>query len=160
VMQSLDRMGWYPYVATALSVGDPSVIEATPAGLKGKIAGGGIAAGQVENSGKPAGELSKQFFDEYSKVHKVTEFSALDTVGSYTFDWAVVLNAAIKATGTTDDTKLRDWLIGGNTVQGAQGPLKFGDEGTARIGISLDDTTVFDPSQPCKEGLCQAVRTD
>lgn len=157
VLQSLDRMGWYPYLATSLGVGDPSIVEATPEGLKGKIAGGGIASGQVEGSGKPAGELTPKFFELYSKIKGSTDFNALDTVASYTFDWAVAVHAAIQATGSLDNTEIRDWLISGEVIQGAQGPLKFGDEGEARIGISPDDATVFDPSQPCSDGLCKPV---
>ncbi|MFC5822169.1 ABC transporter substrate-binding protein [Nonomuraea harbinensis] len=159
VMQNLDRMGWYPYIGAPLGAGDPSVVDATPEGLKGKIAAGGIAKTQVQGSQKS--EVAKAFYDGYAKAGGVdiNSFKSLDTVGSYSFDWAVVLHAAIKGAGSTEPEKVKDWLTAGNTVEGAQGPLTFGKSGEERIGLSLDDTTVYDPSQPCSDGQCAPMKT-
>lgn len=156
LMQSLDRIGWYPYIATVLGAGDPSVVAATPAKLQGRVVAGGIAAAQVTGSGAKASPLAKTFFDRYTKITAGPSFTGLDTVGSYSFDWVVVLHSAIKATGSTDPQKIREWLTAGNTVMGSQGPLTFGKTGLQRIGLSLDDTAVYDPSKPCTGGLCSA----
>ena len=157
VMQSLDRIGWYPYIAGPLGAGDPSVVEATPENLKGKIVAGGIAAAQVADSAdaEPTG-MAKEFFDRFSAIAQDDEFTGLDTVASYAFDWVVALKAAIEGADSTDPEQVKAWLVDGNEIEASQGTLRFGPETTDRIGISLDDTTVYDPSQPCDNGLCVA----
>ncbi|GAA3525537.1 hypothetical protein GCM10022234_23250 [Aeromicrobium panaciterrae] len=159
VMQNLDRIGWYPYIGAPLGAGDPSVVEATPEKLKGKIAAGGIAAAQVDGSGVEPSPLIAEFFKRYTKISGGKTFTGLDTVANYTFDWVVSLQAAIDGAGSTDSAKVRDWLIGGTEIQGSQGLLKFGDKAAARIGISLENTTVYDPTKPCDEAICSAVET-
>ena len=159
VMQNLDRIGWYPYIGAPLGAGDPSVVEATPEKLKGKIAAGGIAAAQVEGSDVEPTPLAKEFFDRYMKISGVKTFTGLDTVANYTFDWAVSLRAAIEGSGSTDSTKVRDWLTAGNEIEASQGILSFGDEKDERIGISLENTTVYDPTKPCANSICAAVTT-
>jgi ABC-type branched-subunit amino acid transport system substrate-binding protein len=159
VMQSLDRMGWYPYVVGPLGVGDPSVVAAIPAKLKGKVIAGGIATSQVGASpDESATGLNKTFFNLYSKHAGANDYNGLSTVASYTFDWAVILAAAIKATGSTDPTKLRDWLTAGHSIDTAEGVQQFGQNGDDRIGPSLDTTTVFDPQYPCSKGVCVAPK--
>lgn len=155
VMQSLDQMGWYPYVVGPLGMGDPSVVAATPAKLKHKAIAGGIATAQVASApGAAATGLNKTYFDLYTKIAKVTDYDGLSTVASYPFDWLVVLASAIKATHSTDPTTMRDWLTAGHVIQTSEGPQHFGPD--QRIGTSLATTTVYDPAYPCTEGVCVA----
>jgi ABC-type branched-subunit amino acid transport system substrate-binding protein len=159
VMHSLDRLGWYPYVVGPLGVGDPSVTAATPAALKGKLIAGGIATSQVKGTpGAPATGLNKTYFDLYNKFAAANSYNGLSTVASYTFDWTVILAAAIKGSGTTDPTKMRDWLTAGHQIDTAEGVQVFGPSGEDRVGPSLDTTTVFDPQYPCTNGVCVAPK--
>jgi ABC-type branched-subunit amino acid transport system substrate-binding protein len=159
VMQSLDRMGWYPRVVGPLGVGDPSVVAAIPDRLKGRIVAGGIAKSQVSDSpdASPTG-LNKTFFDLYTQISGVTDYNGLSTVASYTFDWVLILVVAIKATGSTDPKTLRDWITAGHTIETVEGPQDFGPNGDERVGPSLTTTTVYDPMHPCTKGVCVAPK--
>jgi ABC-type branched-subunit amino acid transport system substrate-binding protein len=160
VMHSLDRMGWYPYVVGPLGVGDPSVVSAIPSKLKGKVIAGGIATAQVGTApGAVATGLNKTYFDLYNKYAGENTYNGLSTVGSYTFDWAVILAAAIKGSGSTDSTKMRDWLTAGHPIDTAEGVQMFGPDVDQRVGPKLSTTTVFDPQYPCTQGVCVAPKT-
>lgn len=159
VMQSLDSMGWYPNISGPLGFGDPSVVAATPEKLKGKVFAGGIAKTQVADSpGASATGLNKKFFDTYTKIAGVKDYNGLDTVASYAFDWVLALQAAVKGTNSTDTTKMRDWLTAGHQIETTEGTQKFGKDGEQRIGVTLDMTTVYDPSYSCAKGVCVAPK--
>jgi ABC-type branched-subunit amino acid transport system substrate-binding protein len=160
VMQSLNSMGWYPWVVGPLGVGDPAVVKAIPAKLKGKAIAGGIATSQVSTHvGAHASGLNKIYFDGYQKANGNQPYSGLSTVASYDFDYVVMLAAAIKATGSTDPEKMLAWITAGHTIQTAEGPQKFGPDGAQRIGTSLSTVTVYDPQYPCTYGMCVAPKT-
>lgn len=157
VMQSMDRIGWYPWVAAPLGAGEQGVIDATPAGLKGKIAAGGIAASQVSaDAGAAPTGLYKEFFERYSEQID-HPYTGLDTVGSYAFDWVIILATAIEETGSTEPEELKAWITAGNEIETSQGPQSFGPSGDGRVGMPLANTTMYDPSIPCDTGMCTSV---
>ena len=158
VMQSLNSMGWYPYLVGPLGVGDPAVVKAMPAKLKGKAIAGGIASSQVASKpGAHATGLNAEYFKYYQKYAGGNgTYNGLDTVSSYGFDFVLILADAIKATGSTNAEKMLAWITAGHVIQTSEGPQHFGPNGAERVGTSLATTTVYDPQYPCTYGVCVA----
>jgi len=155
VMNSFDKLGWYPPTAGVLGLGTPAIVEATPAGLAEELAAGPIARTFLDPSLDTTGVV-KEFVTRYLEALDKTEFTPLDTVGANSFDWSVLIAQAAADTGTTDGDAIKDYLTSGEEFIGANGVYVFGPD--KRIGIDADGLQLYRSTEPCSnEGVCVAV---
>nr|WP_274636942.1 ABC transporter substrate-binding protein [Microbacterium bovistercoris] len=156
-MSSLAKLGWNPEMGAELGLGAPATVELIPSGMKAKIAAGPIAKTFVDASAQ--NDITKEFVKRYLAATKKTDFTALDTVGAISFDWAVIVAQAVKESGSTNGDEIKNYLTAGNELKGANGTYKFGPD--ERIGIGADQLTLFNPAEPCTtEGLCVEMKPE
>ena len=152
-MNSLNRIGWNPQMSGVLGIGDPSVSELIPEGMKETLAAGPIAKTFVSSTpgAEPTG-IAAEFVKLYLKLRNKTDFNALDTVGAMSFDWALLVAEAVKRAGSTDGEAIKNQLVSADEFEGANGTYTFGPD--KRIGLDADDLSVFVPAKPCENNIC------
>lgn len=156
VLNGFAKTGWAPpTISAGLASGESGARDLIPDSMKETLIAGPLAAGFVaETEGqKPQGAAAA--FEEIYMADQEGEFDALDTVGAISFDWAVIVAQAVDAAGSNDPQKVKDKLVDGTEFEGANGTYRFGPD--TRIGIGLDDLSMFVPAVPCDAGTCLAV---
>lgn len=150
-MSSLAKLGWTPQMGAELGIGAPATVELIPDSMVENIAAGPITKTFVDPEVQT--DITKEFVKRYVEATGKTEFTALDTVGAISFDWAVIVTQAVMESGSTNGDEIKDYLTAGNPLEGANGTYTFGPD--ERIGIGADQLTLFNPAEPCSlEGLC------
>ncbi|MBX6722330.1 MAG: ABC transporter substrate-binding protein [Dactylosporangium sp.] len=152
-MNSLNRIGWNPQMSGVLGIGDPSVSELIPDGMKDTLAAGPIAKTFVSSTpgAEPTG-ITAEFVKLYLKLRNKTDFNALDTVGAMSFDWALLVAEAVQRAGSTEGEAIKNQLVSAGEFEGANGTYTFGPD--KRIGLDADDLSVFVPAKPCENNIC------
>jgi branched-chain amino acid transport system substrate-binding protein len=152
-MNSLNRIGWNPQMSAVLGIGDPSVSELIPDGMKETLAAGPIAKTFVSTdaSAAPSG-IAADFVDLYLELKDKTDFNALDTVGAMSFDWALLVAQAVERGGSTEGDSIKNQLVSAGDFEGANGSYTFGSD--KRIGLDADDLSVFVPAKACDNHIC------
>lgn len=156
VLNGFGKTGWAPpTISAGLASGEPGARDLIPDSMKDTLVAGPLAAGFVsdQEGQKPQGAAAG--FEKIYMAGQDGEFDALDTVGAISFDWAVIVAQAVDASGSSDPQKVKDKLVDGTEFEGANGTYTFGPD--KRIGIGLDDLSMFKPSVPCDAGTCLAV---
>jgi branched-chain amino acid transport system substrate-binding protein len=150
-MSSLAKLGWTPQMGAELGLGAAATVELIPDTMAENIAAGPIAKTFVDAEAQS--EITKEYVSRYVEATGKTEFTALDTVGAISFDWAVIVTQAVLESGSTNGDDIKEYLTAGNPLEGANGIYTFGPD--ERIGIGADQLTLFNPAEPCTlDGLC------
>ncbi|MET7400731.1 ABC transporter substrate-binding protein [Dactylosporangium sp. NPDC005572] len=152
-MNSLGKLGWNPQMSGVLGIGDPSVSELIPAGMKATLAAGPIAKTFVSSTegAEPSG-MAAEFVKLYLKAKNKDTFNALDAVGAMSFDWALLVVQASQQAKSTDPDAIKKALVSQGTFEGANGKYVFGPD--KRIGLDADQLGVFVPAKSCAKGMC------
>jgi branched-chain amino acid transport system substrate-binding protein len=152
IMNSFDKLGWYPPVATVLGVGTPAIIEVIPDELTENLSAGPIANTFLEGAEDPDG-LHAEFVTRYLEALDKDAFTGLDTVGANSFDWALLIAQAVLDENTTDGDAIKNYLTSGAEFVGVNGTYTFGPD--KRIGIPAEQLGMYKPKSPCSiEGYC------
>lgn len=150
-MQNLQQLGWSPSVAGPLGIDNTTVIGAMSKSVASRAATGPFPNTFLSDSGnEKLTEPALQFYENYSKLAGDKAINGRTIVGSYGFDEVLLLNAAIKATNSSDPTKLRDYLASGAAISGARGTYRFGAD--KRFGVLGDQFGIVALGTPCSGG--------
>lgn len=150
-MSSLAKLGWDPQMGAELGIGAAATVELIPDSMAQNIAAGPIARTFVDADAQT--DITREFVERYVAATDKTEFTALDTVGAVSFDWAVIIAQAVVESGSTNGDDIKNYLTAGNPLEGANGTYVFGPD--ERIGIDAGQLTLFNPAEPCTlDGLC------
>jgi ABC-type branched-subunit amino acid transport system substrate-binding protein len=152
-MNSLNTIGWNPQMSAVLGIGDPTISELIPAGMKDTLAAGPIAKTFVSSaSGASLAGAAADFATRYLQLKKKTTFNALDTVGAMSYDWALLVAQAAQKANSTKGDDIKNALTSSTEFTGANGTYTFGPD--KRIGLDADDLSVFIPAKPCTNDVC------
>lgn len=153
VIQSLKKVGWAPKLAGPLALADPATVQAAPhALLAGAVAGPLPTTFMADSPGQAPAGLADEFVRRYLAGTGKKDFTGLDEVGAFSFDTAIVLDAAVRAAGGTDAEKMKAALTSGTPIEGAQGSYVFGPD--QRIGLGADQLGLFQAGEACSAGTC------
>ncbi|MER7274693.1 ABC transporter substrate-binding protein [Dactylosporangium sp. NPDC000244] len=152
-MSSLNKIGWNPQMSGVLGIGDPATSELIPNGMKSTLAAGPMAKTFLSaTQGESPTGITADFVKLYLKAKGKDSFNALDTVGAISFDWVLLVTQASQKVKSTNADKIKQQLVSGEALQGANGTYKFGAD--KRIGLDADQLGVFVPAKPCPNGKC------
>jgi branched-chain amino acid transport system substrate-binding protein len=151
-MNELQQLGWAPKVAGPLGIDNTAVSGSMAKDVAGQAAAGPIPNTFLSNSGTDQlAEPALQFYENYSKLANDQAVNGRTITGTYGFDAMLLLNAAIKATKSTDPTKVRDYLDSGASIKTARGTYVYGP--TKRAGVlGPEQFGVVALATPCSGG--------
>lgn len=155
LMNSFDKLGWYPPMAGTLGLGTPAIVEVTPDELAVNLAAGPMARTFLDPELDTTG-VHKEFVTRYLEALDKTEFTPLDTVGANSFDWSVLIAQAVVDQATTDGDAIKTYLTSGEEFIGANGTYTFGPD--KRIGMDAEGLEMYRSTEPCSaEGFCTPI---
>jgi branched-chain amino acid transport system substrate-binding protein len=151
MMTELMQIGWSPKVAGPLGIANTTITGAMAANVAEAAAAGPVPNTMLGNTAEKLAQPTLGFYKDYSAQAGSDEVNGNTMVGIYGFDEIMVINAAIKATNSTDPTTLRNWLDSGKQIQGAQGTYVYGPD--TRVGvIPAGDYGVIAAATKCSGG--------
>src|SRR5690606_19207763 len=106
LMNSFDKLGYYPVIAGVLSLGTPAIVEVIPEEIAAPLAGGPMAKTFLDPAADTTG-VKAAFVEAYLEALDKDEFTPIDTVGANSFDWAVLIAQAVADQGTTDGDAIK-----------------------------------------------------
>jgi branched-chain amino acid transport system substrate-binding protein len=152
VMTELQQLNWTPSVAGPLGIDNASVTQAMGSGVAAKAVAGPFPTTFLSATGKdPLAEPALSMYQGYAKVSKEPQLNGGTVVASYGFDAMMLLNGAIKATNSTDPTKLRTYLDSGASIKGSRGNYVFGPQ--KRAAVLGDQLGLVGVATPCSGGV-------
>ncbi|HEY6759947.1 MAG TPA: ABC transporter substrate-binding protein [Baekduia sp.] len=156
VIQDLKKVGWAPRLAGPLAFADPAIVKAAPASLLANAVAGPMPKTFLATQpGQAPTGIAAEFVKRYLAATGKQQFAGLDEVGAFSFDTAIVLDAAARTAHGADATKMKAALTSGTPISGAQGRYVFGPD--QRIGLGADQLGLFKAGEPCDAGTCIAT---
>jgi branched-chain amino acid transport system substrate-binding protein len=151
MMTELKQIGWAPKVTGPLGTANTTVTGAMASGVAAAAAAGPVPNTLLGSTGEKLAQPALGFYEGYSKEAGSAEVNGRTVVGMYGFDAIMLVNAAIKATNSTDPTALRDYLDSGKPVVGARGSYVYGPSKRAGV-VPTADYGVIATATPCSGG--------
>jgi branched-chain amino acid transport system substrate-binding protein len=151
IMTELKQIDWAPKVAGPLGTANSTITDAMAPDIAAGAAAGPVPTTLLGSTSEKLSQPTLGFYEGYSKQAKTQEVNGRTIVGMYGFDAVMLVNAAIKATNSTDPTALRDYLDSGKPIQGARGTYVFGPDKRAGV-VPTDGYGTIATASPCSGG--------
>jgi ABC-type branched-subunit amino acid transport system substrate-binding protein len=161
VAAGLTKTDWHPQVVTIVGAKYTPIIDAmekADPGITKNMIGGPIPNGFVKTADNPEPTgVTKAFIDTFKKYQKGSTATDGNTlVATYGFDGAVIINAAIALSHSTDTEKMKAGLTSGKPIDGVRGTYVFGPDVRLAQDIAKQ-ASLIEIGAPCPTGLCQGV---